>query len=396
MSITRRQFLTRTGLTVGSFLLPGGVLDARAAVDPSKVLVTVFLKGGADGLNLVIPAGDPNYYDARPHVSIPEGDEIPLDGFFAAHPAFAPLLPVYAGGDLAVVHAVGSTDPTRSHFDARDYMNHAAPGDKSIRDGWLNRYLAKTGLEGCFTAVNIGLDESEALAGPATTLSLLEAGQLYLFGGQELRRDYLDILYTGASQHGMEFYMDQALACLDPAALVGPKSSGYPATELGADLGNLAALIKADVGVHLAGINHPGWDTHNSELRELDSQVDDLARSLAAFYNDLGSHASRTLVLVVTEFGRRLRENSTGTDHGHGSVMFLMGGGVNGGRIHLTNDLWPGLADQDLYEGRDLQVTSDFRSVYFEVLNRFMGLGSNDTKDVLLGFGLRTLRSLFA
>lgn len=394
MTLTRRQFLSRSGLAVGSLLMPGTAMNAFAAVDPNKVLVTVFLRGAADGLNLVIPAGDSGYYDARPKVRIQPGDEIQLDGFFGLHPALAPLFPLYQSGDLAIVHAVGSHDTTRSHFDAQDYMQHASPGDKSVRDGWLNRYVARAGVSGCFGAIGMGSSEIEALAGAAETLSLRDAAQLSL-PGLSIRRDGLEMMYAGGQHAGLSDGIDRALACLDPAALVGPSSTtGYPTSPLGDTMSNLAALIKADIGVHVAAVDHLGWDTHQLELNELDVHGADLAGSLAAFYDDLGSHASRTLVLVMTEFGRRVQDNMSGTDHGHGSVMFAIGGGVNGGQVYLKNDTWPGLAEQDLHEGRDLQVTTDFRDVFGEVMIRFLGLGSNPTRDVLLDYGVPPTKML--
>lgn len=386
MAITRRQFLTRSGLTVGSFLLPGAFTDALAAsVDPSKVLVTVFLRGAADSLNLVIPAGDNNYYDLRPHIAIGSGSEIPLDSFFGLNPDLSPLMPLYNSGQFAIVHAVGSPDPTRSHFDAQDYMQHAAPGDKTVRDGWLNRFVGAAGISGCFGAVTMGAWDAESMRGAANTLSMSSVSDFALPGQTDIRREGLEVMFGGPNP--LHDAMNQAFGCLDVAAQVGPPSSGYPSSDLAVSLSNLAAVIKADVGLQAAAVDHLGWDTHRNELVEQAALATELSGALAAFMADLGSHASRTCVLVMTEFGRRVEENLSGTDHGHGSLMFVLGGGVKGGKVYLRDDTWPGLSSQDLYDGRDLQVTTDFRDVFGEVLLRFMGLGYTATcDDVLLGY----------
>jgi uncharacterized protein (DUF1501 family) len=235
------------------------------------------------------------------------------------------------------------------------------------------------------------------MVGDAETLSLADAGQIWLPGQTDVRREGLETMF-GSQHEGLSQSMAQALNCMDPASLVGAPSTGYPAGTLGDNLRHLAALIKADVGVHVAATDHLGWDTHHFELNELDQRVPELADCLAAFHADLGSHADRTLVLVMTEFGRRVRDNMSGTDHGHGSVMFALGGGVNGGQVFLRDGTWPGLSEQDLYEGRDLQVTTDFRDVFGEVMLRFLGLGFTKTKEVLLGHSLTnsTMPGLFA
>jgi uncharacterized protein (DUF1501 family) len=376
---SRREFLKTAAVGLSALVVPPALLRARAAqaVGPDQVLVVLFLRGAADGLNLVVPYGDPQYYALRPTIGVSAGSLLDLDGFFGLHPALLPLVPLFDAGRLAMIHASGCTDPTRSHFDAQDFIEHGAPGDKTIHNGWLNRYAAAAGFASPVSAITIGPRPVKSLAGSVATLAIptLDSFSM-LYSGASIRRAALDQIYAAAGGALAEA-ADSTFAVLDTVGSVSRATSvAYPSGTFALALRDLAALIKAQIGLKVAALDLGGWDHHTGEVAALQGNATALAGGLAAFASDLGSHLDRTLVLAVTEFGRRAAENGGGgTDHGHGSVTVALGGSVAGGRVLLKNDLWPGLLPNQLDQG-DLKVTTDFRDVFSEVLARHMGLAN--------------------
>jgi len=399
MSLTRRRFLQGAGAALSVLALPGLPRPARGALgDP--VLAVIYLRGAADGLNLVAPLGDPDYALLRPDLRVTPEAAVPLDGFFGLNPALASLEPLYADGDLAIVHAAGSPHGSRSHFDAQDFMERAAPGDRDVTDGWLNRYLATLVAPDAWTGVSIGPASAAALAGarPSLALGSLEAFALQATGA---RRAALASLYEAGDPHPeLAGAAGEAFEALDVIGAV-PTDTGtvYPPGPVGSALRDAAALVRADVGVRVVAVDSGGWDHHEGEADALPPVALDLAGSIAAFREDLGSHWERTCVLVMTEFGRTAAQNgSLGTDHGHGSVMLAAGAGVAGGRVVLQGGGWPGLGPADLFEGRDLVVTTDFRDVFAEVLHRHLGVPLGAVAPVLPDHPVETARfpGLFA
>jgi uncharacterized protein (DUF1501 family) len=384
MTISRRSFLKTATASLGVLIAPGALLRARPAraVGTDPVLVALYLRGAADGLSLVVPHGDPTYYAARPNIQIAPGTEIDLDGFFGLHPSLAPLETWYRSGRLALIHACGSASGTRSHFDEQDFMEFAAPGDKTVTVGWLNRFLSAAGLSTPLSSVSIENAPVKALSGPVASLAIPALSRFLPYGtSANARRDALRSIFAATGQPALASTGANALDLLDLLETIDKTTNvTYPASNLGSGLQDLAALIKADIGVRVAAVNHSSWDHHSSQPAKIASMASDLASSLAAFATDLGSDLDRTVVLVMTEFGRRVAENGgLGSDHGHGGVMMAFGGGVNGGNVLLRDGVWPGLEPADLFEGMDLAGTTDFRNVFAELLDRHMGLSSLDS-----------------
>ena len=387
--LTRRRFLRGSAGAATVLALPWTPRAARGA-EGDPVLVVLFQRGAADGLDLVVPAGDPDYYALRPDIAVAPGGEIPLDGFYGLHPALAALQPLYADGDLAIVHAAGSPDGTRSHFDAQDFMERAAPRNPSVGDGWLNRYLSSLGASDVWTGISLGSATVLALSGsePSLAISSLEDFALQLGPGP---RATLEAMYAGRSLEPLERASLEAFEALDVIGSVsGETQVAYPTGPVGTALRDAAALIRAEIGVRVVAVDSGGWDHHETQVDEMAAVAPPLAAALAAFREDLSSHWERTCLLVMTEFGRTAAQNgSRGTDHGHGGAMFACGGGVAGGQV-LTRDGWPGLAPGDLFEGRDLAVTTDFRDVFAEVLHRHLGVPLAGLAPILPGHAVST------
>ena len=345
-------------------------------------MVVVFQRGAMDGLNAVVPFKDQAYYTLRPSIAIPEpasGEDrvIDLDGFYGLHPALAPLKSIYDKGHLAIVHAAGSPDNTRSHFDAQDYMEIGTPGIKSTPDGWLNRYLAeKKNTELPFRAVASTAQLPRMLAGstPALTLSSIDEFRLR----NEAMAATLQKLYSNTSDALFRFGGQNLFAAMaqlrQVESKIPPATERYPTGRFGASLAQIARLIKADVGLEIAFTEIQGWDTHVNQggaKGQMANRLKDLAEGLATFYRDLDDRAQDVVLITLSEFGRTVRENGNhGTDHGHANVMFALGGPVRGGKVYGR---WPGLAPEVLYEGRDLNLTTDFRTVCGEVISRHLG-----------------------
>ena len=394
MDFSRRQFLKSTGLGFLALGLPPSFL-ARAAeaqqTNRGKTLVVVFQRGAMDGLNAVVPFKDPAYYSLRPSIAIPESGEnriVDLDGFYGLHPALAPLKTIYDKKQLAIVHAAGSPDNTRSHFDAQDYMEIGTPGIKSTPDGWLNRYLhEKKKIESPFRGVALSPQLPRMLRGaaPALTISSVEEFRLR----NEAMAAALQKLYSGTNDSLFRFGGENLFAAMtllnQIRAKVPASSETYPNGRFGVSLAQIARLIKADVGLEIAFTEIEGWDTHVNQggaSGQMANRLKELAEGLAAFYRDLGDRMSDVVLITMSEFGRTARENGNrGTDHGHANVIFALGGPVRGGKVYGR---WPGLAPEVLYEGRDLNLTTDFRTVCSEVIGQH--LGQKDLTKIFPGF----------
>jgi uncharacterized protein (DUF1501 family) len=400
--ISRRVFLKDGALALVSLGFAPEFLARTVAASPSRrrVLVTVFQRGAVDGLNMIVPFGERDYYAARPTIAIPRPGSGPeaaldLDGFFGLHPRLAPLKPFYDARQLAIVHASGSHDETRSHFDAQDYMETATPGVKSTQQGWLNRYLHAREHEKAtpFRAVALAPQLPRALQGTAPALAIGQIGQFGIRAGMatESLQSSFEAEYSAAAsavlqQTGREaFSAIRMLKEADPSRYAPANGAEYPRSAYGEALKQIAQLIKADVGLEVAFAESGNWDHHVNEggsVGQLANRLDDFARGLAALTQDLGDRMADVVILTMSEFGRAVAENGNrGTDHGHGNAMLLIGGGVRGGRVYGS---WPGLAREQRYEGRDLAVTTDFRSVFAEVVKAHLGL--SNTSAVFPGF----------
>jgi len=343
-------------------------------------VVVVFLRGGADGLSLVVPTGDEAYYRLRPNLAVSRKSAVPLTDFFGLHPSLATLMPEYEAGRLAALQAVGSQDQTRSHFEAMDTMERGVADREGPSTGWVARYLAATQPvdPSPVRALALGSTTPTALVGAQQALTLGSLDEFRLQAPSSARTVLADLYGRGTDQAAVAgratLEVLDAVERVDVRAYRAQNGAAYPDSELGAGLRQVACLVRADVGLEVACLDKGGWDTHFAQgtatVGLLPSLLSDLGASLAAFARDLGPEMGRVTVVVMSEFGRRLAENaSLGTDHGHGGAMFLLGGGVRGGTVHAR---WPGL-DHPIGPG-DLDVTTDYRDVLAEILSMRMGL----------------------
>ncbi|MBI5652153.1 MAG: DUF1501 domain-containing protein [Chloroflexi bacterium] len=404
---SRRELLKRTGiLAMGALTFPNSLRVPRIALAPKDaptrgdILVCIFLRGAADGLNLVVPHGDKNYYAARSTLALAQpkanNDQtaIDLDGFFGLHPDLRPLKEIFDARQLAIVHAVGSPDPTHSHFDAMDYMERGTPGDKGIPTGWIGRHLQMLASENKspFRAVGMGNLVQQSLRGPVTATALQSIADFHLQGDARKMQQIqtaLASLYEGdgfietTGQQTLQAMND--LAKITSANYAPANGAKYADSPFGKALLNIAQLIKSGIGVEVACADLGGWDTHvqqGSADGQMARLIEELAKTLAAFHADLRDEMKRITLVAMTEFGRRVQENSNrGTDHGHGSAMFVMGGGIKGGKVYGE---WPGLGKDNLYGPGDLAITTDFRDVLGEIVQK--RLANSDLAQVFPGY----------
>lgn len=378
---------------------------------PASRLVIVFLRGAVDGLSVVVPYAESAYYKMRDTIAIPppgrDGGGLDLDGYFALHPALATLMPYWHSGQMAFVHAAGSNDPTRSHFDAQDYMESGTPGRKSTTDGWVNRMLGV--LPGSGTAVNVGAVMPRALAGSqpvavlpsgraATRSSPLDRPRIsdafdQLYGGN----DKLSDAYRESRQSHKDMMATLAAENIENEMQAANNGATLP-NVFAEDAGRLARIMRGDPRMRIAFLAVGGWDTHanqGSSRGQLANRLQPLGNGLAALAQGLGPVWADTVIVVMSEFGRTVKQNGNrGTDHGHGNVMWLLGGAVAGGRVHGR---WSGLDSSALYEGRDLAVTTDFRDVLATIATRHLRIPEQQLATVFPSFKsegpLRLLRS---
>jgi len=409
MSTTRRIFLRNSALAmfgVGTTpLWLQRALYAGAPAPRKKILVAIFQRGAADGLNIVVPHAEKPYYELRPTIAVPrptraaehrEDSAIDLDGFFGLHPSLAPLKPIWEDGRLAIVHAAGSPDPTRSHFDAQDFMESGTPGRKATADGWMNRALPpESGDASCLRAVSIGPVLPRILRGVNPAVAVQSLGDFQVKDAQAAGA--LETLYADSSDpllHATAHETFEAVSLLQ-AVQKRPyqpaNGANYPKGRLGDSLRQIAQLIKATVGVELAFADVGGWDHHVNEVGprasvgQLAARLTEFGQALAAFWTDLGDCMQDVALVTMSEFGRTARENGDrGTDHGHANCMFVMGGAIRGGKVYGR---WPGLAREQLYEGRDLALTTDFRDVLAALISSH--LGNPDVRKIFPGYAPR-------
>jgi uncharacterized protein (DUF1501 family) len=418
--VSRRVFIRNGGLTLvslgfaPSFLArtieaaelgaPKQAAGWSAKAGRRKVLVAIFQRGAVDGLNMVVPFGERDYYTSRPTIAVPRpgvGDmaALDLDGFFAFHPRLAPLQRLYARNQLAIVHACGSPDNTRSHFDAQDYMESGTPGRKSTRDGWLNRCLqAKQAAHeheaaSSFRAVSLTTQLPRALQGRAPALAMNQISQFGIRGegtmGASFESEYgraADTVLGGTGREAFEAM--RTLKSIAPQNYRPANGADYPRSPFGQAMLQIGQLIKSDIGLEIAFAEVGGWDNHVNEggsNGQLANRLDDFGRGIAALVCDLGDRMADVIVLTMSEFGRSVAENGNrGTDHGHGNAMMAIGGAVKGGKVYGK---WPGLKIDQRYEQRDLAVTTDFRDVFGEVIVRHLGV--TDPTRVFPGYTIK-------
>jgi len=415
--MNRRIFLKSGALslvTLGlspSFLRRTAFAAQLPRLSRGKTLIVLFQRGAADALNVVVPFGDKGYYAARPQLAIAAptngvgaAGAIDLDGYFGLHPALSPFKPLWDRKMLVPIHAVGSPSATRSHFDAQDYMETGTPDLKGTPDGWLNRYLATRGTceQGCapgatlpFRAVSMTAQTPRILEGSTPTVSMnsIDEFSIRTNGGESEKR--IEALYrTGSSDlvHGSGSDMFEALKVLRSANPQQYKATGgaeYPKSPFGQHLLQIAQLIKSDVGLEVAFADVGGWDTHVNQggaQGQLAGRLTDFSSSIAALVADLGDRMDDVVILTMSEFGRTVRQNGTGgTDHGHAGAMFVIGGALKGAQ--KVHGKWPGLAPEQLNEGRDLALTTDFRAVFGEIASKHLGASQLDK--IFPGYGGR-------
>jgi uncharacterized protein (DUF1501 family) len=407
--IDRRVFLRNSALAmVGAGTAPMWLQRALYAKDApaqrKKILVAIFQRGAADGLNVVVPHAEKAYYKMRPTIAIPRpsaagGDcAIDLDGFFGFHPSLAPLKPLFDQGHLAVVDAVGSPDPTRSHFDAQDYMESGTPGMKSTASGWMNRALPPAeGKPSPVRAVALGPLLPRAMRGASPAISLQTIGGFQVKdteAAMEFEKMYAANKDPRIQATGKEtFEAMNMLQSIQQQPYTPAAGAQYPNAPLGNSLKQIAQLIKADVGMEMAFADIGGWDHHVNEVaqKSTEGQLSNLLRqygqALAAFWADMGDRMNDVVLVTMSEFGRTAHENGNrGTDHGHANNMFVMGGAVKGGKVYGQ---WPGLERDQLYEQRDLALTTDFRDVLGELVAHHVG--SPSVKNVFPGYNPKFL-----
>jgi uncharacterized protein (DUF1501 family) len=403
MSITRRIFLRNSALAVvGTAAVPSFLTRAAfGAVDggaSTKRLVVIFQRGAADGLNIVVPHAEPQYYAMRPSINIPRKSVIDLDGFFGLHPSLASFQPLWQQRHLAIIHAAGSPDVTRSHFDAQDFMETGTPGVKATEDGWLNRSLHNlppTAQQSAFRAIALGPSLPRILSGAEPAVAMNNINDFSVGGIKNPKPSPAATAFEAMYDHSSDsvlhgtgqetFDAVKMLKAADPGKYAPAPDANYPKGRFGDSLRQLAQLIKANLGVQVAFADIGGWDNHVNEGAtegQLANVLGDFSQSLAAFWTDLGDLGEDTVVVTMSEFGRTARENGNrGTDHGHANVMFVLGGPVRGGKVYGR---WPGLDQSHLYEGRDLALTTDFRQVIGEAVAHHMG--NKNLADVFPGY----------
>jgi uncharacterized protein (DUF1501 family) len=400
----RRLFLKNSGIGLASFGLMAAAPEflhqfaaaqTKGNYGKKKVLVTIFQRGAVDGLNMIVPHGEPEYYNLRRTIAIRKPNEtegaIDLDGFFGLHPAMKSLEPFWKSKQFGIIHSVGSPDNTRSHFDAQDYMESGTPGVKGTRDGWLNRAVqtAASKNDSPFRAVSMTQSMPRALYGKAPSVAMTNLSDFTIKAG----------LYTADLKGGFEGIYEQNvkdnlgetgketfeavnfLKSANPAQFKPENGAVYPNSQFGRSMQQIAQLIKAGVGLEVAFTDTGrdiNWDTHLNQAQgnapargQYAGYMTNFANTIAAFATDLGKRMDDVVVLTMSEFGRTARENgSRGTDHGHGNAMLVLGNSVKGGKVYGD---WKGLKPDQLNEGRDLAVTTDFRDVFSEVASKHLG-----------------------
>jgi uncharacterized protein (DUF1501 family) len=409
---TNRRFFLRNGAlaiagtaAIPSFLVRSVMAEATATT--GRRLVVIFQRGAADGLNVVVPYRERNYYDMRPGIAIPQNQVLDLDGFFGLHPSLAPFKPLYDQGHLAIVHAAGSPDMSRSHFDAQDFMESGTPGFKGTEDGWLNRALQEEDLRHrqqhtAFRALALGSQVPRTLTGKVPAIALASVNSFAVGGHGPASSPAANAFQAMYGQSGDSIFQStgeetfEAVKMLhdaNPAQYKPAPGIEYPNNEFGNNMKQIAQLLKSNLGVEAAFTDVGGWDTHQNQggvNGQLADRLREFSSAIAAFWHDMGDEAGNITLVTMSEFGRTARQNGTGgTDHGHANAMFVLGGQVKGGKVYGR---WPGLANDQLNQGRDLAVTTDFRQVLGEAVTQ--SIGARNLEFVFPGAQLRQDRFL--
>ena len=415
--MNRREFLKLAAASSVCLFSPlGGAWAFKNGAEDAdgKKLIVILLRGGADGLSIVAPYGDAKYYAIRPRIALPHPSTangvIDLDGYFGLHPALAPLMPYWQNKSLAFVHACGSPDPSRSHFDAQDYMESGMPGVRSANTGWLNRLIGQLPKKNSpVQAISLGPVLPRIFSGPASVATVAKNVK-----SQKMAVDRPGIgkafnqLYSGLHDDIGTAYAEGISAhnevnrVLDAAATAPPDKNdpnmkeqiianrGAPSPKNYNQFGKqVAALFTNDPAVQVAFLDFGGWDTHINQgtaQGQLANHLQPLAAGLADLITGLGPMYKNTTIAIMSEFGRTAKENGNGgTDHGHGNVMWLLGGDVQGGKVYGR---WAGLDTNALHESRDLPTSTDFRSVVATVLSNHMHVSQNALSSVFPDFQL--------
>lgn len=394
----RRYFIKSGGIALASFGFMAAAprflhqfVHAQTLTERNrkrKILIAIFQRGAVDGLNMVVPFGESEYYNLRRTIAIPKPDQpdgaVNLDGFFGLHPSLKPFEALWRNKQLAVIHSSGSPDNTRSHFDAQDYMESATPGDKGTRDGWLNRVLqsSQSKEDSAFRAVSLTQTTPRSFLGRYPTVALTNLADFSIRAGtysKSVQGGFEGIYEQNAKdalgETGKEtFEAINFLKKANPAQYKPENGAQYPNSRFGQSLLQIAQMIKAEIGLEIAFAESGGWDTHTNQggsRGQLANLLRDFGASIAALTQDLGKRMDDVVILTMSEFGRTVRENGgRGTDHGHGNAMFVIGNAVKGGKVYGD---WKGLKSSELYEGRDLAVTTDFRDVFAEISQKHLG-----------------------
>jgi uncharacterized protein (DUF1501 family) len=396
--MNRRHFIATASLGTLSAFAQNSWLGVNAAPNSNaRRLIVIFLRGAVDGLNVVVPYSEPSYYEYRPKIAIPQPNTpdgaLDLDGRFGLHPAMAPILPLWQQGSLAFVHASGLTQEIRSHFDAQYFMETGIPGNSRRQDGWMNRLLVEANNRSPLQAISISANVPQILSGrmPVTSVpSTRQAGNRQTIDRPDVGNAF-DKLYDGNDALGRTYRGGRAARAQllkDLEAEMKMANNGAPLPKgFAAETRSLARLMVKDPRIQIAFLQLGGWDTHINQGNSkglLARNLGELSQGLATLQQELGALYGNTQIVVMSEFGRTAKENgNAGTDHGHGNAMWLMGGATKGGKIYGQ---WPGLAPEQLYQGRDLKVTTDFREPIAKILTNHLGLNASSTAKVLPKF----------
>ena len=394
----RRKFLTAASLATAGMLIPVGLNSwvAKGIAQPTnrKRLVVIFLRGAIDGLNVVVPHQEADYYKARPTLAIPYPQEkngaIDLDGFFGLHPDLQDLMPLWKKGNLAFIHASGSSADTRSHFDAQDYMESGTPGVKSTTDGWMNRLLGQLPKERPTQALSVSTTTPRILKGmmPIAILNPGKNSTVVIPTDRAHINKAFSSLYDGddalskAYQEGHQA-REIILKELGQEMMYASRGAAV-ASNFVDDAAEVAKLMEGDAKTQLAFLEIGGWDSHINQQLIFKQFLPDLGRGLATLVKGLDSIYPDTTIVVMSEFGRTVQENgNNGTDHGHGNVMWLLGGSIRGGKVYGE---WQGLNESVLYEGRDLPVTTDFREAIALILQQNLSISDDRIAKIFPGY----------
>jgi uncharacterized protein (DUF1501 family) len=396
----RRYFLKSSGIALASFGIMAAApdflhqfADAQTLTDRrgrKKTLITIFQRGAVDGLNMVVPYGESEYYNLRRNIAVPKPGQtdgaVNLDGFFGLHPSLKSFEPFWNNKQMAVIHSAGSPDNTRSHFDAQDYMESGTPGNKGTRDGWLSRVLqtSQGKNDSAFRGVSMTQQTPRSMMGRYPTIAMTNLADFSIKAGAYSRsvQGGFEGVYDENSKDSLgetgkeTFEAVNFLRKANPAQFEPENGATYPNTPFGRSLKQIAQLIKADVGLEIAFTDTPGlnWDTHLNQggaRGQMANLLLGFGNAISALVVDLGKRMDDVVILTMSEFGRTARQNgSNGTDHGHGNAMFVIGNSVKGGKVYGD---WKGLKSDQLNEGRDLAVTTDFRDVFGEISQKHLG-----------------------